>query len=76
MQALFGASSTDLQAVEGVGESRARVIRDGLVRLAESAYTERISNPSLIHDHPEFHRRRTCQLGGGDVRAGAKHFAS
>ena len=43
LQALFGASSTDLQAVEGVGESRARVIRDGLVRLAESAYTERIS---------------------------------
>jgi diadenylate cyclase len=31
-----------LQAVEGVGESRARVIRDGLVRLAESAYTERL----------------------------------
>jgi len=43
LQALFGASSADLQAVEGVGESRARVIRDGLVRLAESAYTERIS---------------------------------
>jgi diadenylate cyclase len=39
LQALFGASATDLQAVEGVGESRARVIRDGLVRLAESAYT-------------------------------------
>ena len=43
LQALFGASTTDLQAVEGVGENRARVIRDGLVRLAESAYTERIS---------------------------------
>ena len=43
LQALFGASTTDLQAVDGVGESRARVIRDGLVRLAESAYTERIS---------------------------------
>jgi diadenylate cyclase len=42
LQALFGASTTDLQAVEGVGESRARVIRDGLVRLAESAYTERM----------------------------------
>ena len=43
LQALFGASSTELQSVDGVGESRARVIRDGLVRLAESAYTERLS---------------------------------
>jgi diadenylate cyclase len=43
LQALFGASTNDLQAVEGVGESRARVIRDGLVRLAESAYTERMA---------------------------------
>ncbi len=42
LQTLFGASITELQAVEGVGESRARVIRDGLVRLAESAYTERL----------------------------------
>ncbi len=42
LQALFGASSLELQAVEGVGESRARVIRDGLVRLAESAYVERL----------------------------------
>ena len=42
LQALFGASSLELQAVEGVGESRARVIRDGLVRLAESAYLERM----------------------------------
>ena len=39
LQALFGASTADLQTVEGVGEGRARVIRDGLVRLAESAYT-------------------------------------
>lgn len=42
LQTLFGASITDLQGVDGVGESRARVIRDGLVRLAESAYTERM----------------------------------
>ena len=42
LQTLFGASTADLQAVDGVGESRARVIRDGLVRLAESAYTERM----------------------------------
>nr|WP_239579266.1 DNA integrity scanning diadenylate cyclase DisA [Microlunatus panaciterrae] len=42
LQALFGASSAELQEVDGVGESRARIIRDGLVRLAESAYTERL----------------------------------
>lgn len=42
LQALFAASSAELQAVDGVGEGRARVIRDGLVRLAESAYTERL----------------------------------
>ena len=42
LQALFGASISDLQAVDGVGESRARVIRDGLLRLSESAYTERM----------------------------------
>ena len=40
LQGLFGASSSDLQEVDGVGEHRARVIRDGLVRLAESAYSE------------------------------------
>ncbi len=40
LQALFAASRSDLQEVEGVGEHRARVIRDGLVRLAESAYVD------------------------------------
>lgn len=38
LQLLFGASTADLQAVEGVGEARARMIRDGLIRLAEAAY--------------------------------------
>lgn len=42
LQALFAASTADLLEVEGVGENRARVIRDGLVRLAESAYNERL----------------------------------
>jgi len=42
LQALFGASTTELQAVDGVGDSRARIIRDGLVRLAEAAYSDRI----------------------------------
>jgi diadenylate cyclase len=40
LQGLFGASAGELQEVDGVGEQRARTIRDGLVRLAESAYTE------------------------------------
>jgi diadenylate cyclase len=42
LQSLFSASAADLQTVEGVGEHRARIIRDGLVRLAESAYTDRL----------------------------------
>jgi diadenylate cyclase len=40
LQALFAASRADLQEVEGVGEQRARAIRDGLVRVAESAYSD------------------------------------
>jgi diadenylate cyclase len=31
----------DLQGVEGVGESRARSVREGLSRLAESSILER-----------------------------------
>ncbi len=42
LQALFGASIAELQDVEGVGESRARVIRDGLLRLADAAYGDRL----------------------------------
>ena len=42
LQALFAASASELQQVEGVGEGRARIIRDGLVRLAEAAYTEQM----------------------------------
>jgi diadenylate cyclase len=40
LQGLFAASAMDLQEVEGVGESRARTIREGLVRLADAAYSE------------------------------------
>ena len=42
LQALFGATSAELQTVEGVGESRARTIRDGLLRLADAAYDARV----------------------------------
>nr|WP_156611061.1 DNA integrity scanning diadenylate cyclase DisA [Auraticoccus cholistanensis] len=42
LQALFSASKAELQEVEGVGEQRARMIRDGLIRVAEAAYTERL----------------------------------
>jgi diadenylate cyclase len=41
LQALLGASVEDLQQVEGIGENRARYIREGLSRLAESSLLER-----------------------------------
>jgi diadenylate cyclase len=41
LQKLLAASIDDLQAVEGVGETRARSIREGLSRLAESSILER-----------------------------------
>jgi diadenylate cyclase len=42
LQALFGASIAELQEVDGVGEGRARAIRDGLLRLADAAYSDRL----------------------------------
>lgn len=39
LQALFAASTAELREVEGVGDQRARAIREGLLRLAESALT-------------------------------------
>lgn len=41
LQRLLSASVDDLQAVEGVGEARARTVREGLSRLAESSILER-----------------------------------
>jgi diadenylate cyclase len=41
LQKLLAASIDDLQAVDGVGESRARNVREGLSRLAESSILER-----------------------------------
>ena len=41
LQKLLAASVEDLLAVEGVGESRARSVREGLSRLAESSILER-----------------------------------
>ena len=41
LQKLLAASVADLQAVEGVGETRARTVREGLSRLAESSILER-----------------------------------
>lgn len=41
LQHLLGASIDDLMAVEGVGEQRARAVREGLSRLAESSILER-----------------------------------
>ena len=41
LQKLLAASVDDLQAVEGVGELRARSVREALSRLAESSILER-----------------------------------
>ncbi|WP_245857895.1 DNA integrity scanning diadenylate cyclase DisA [Mumia flava] len=41
LQKLLAASTEDLQAVDGVGELRARSVREGLSRLAESSILER-----------------------------------
>ena len=41
LQKLLSAGIDDLQAVEGVGELRARSVREGLSRLAESTILER-----------------------------------
>ena len=41
LQQLLSAGIDDLQAVDGVGELRARSVREGLSRLAESSITER-----------------------------------
>jgi diadenylate cyclase len=41
LQALLAATAVDLQEVEGIGEARARVVREGLSRLAEASITDR-----------------------------------
>lgn len=41
LQKLLAAGIDDLQAVEGIGELRARTVREGLSRLAESSILER-----------------------------------
>ena len=41
LQKLLAAGLEDLQAVDGVGEGRARAVREGLSRLAESSILER-----------------------------------
>ena len=41
LQKLLAANLEDLMAVDGVGESRARAVREGLSRLAESSILER-----------------------------------
>ncbi len=41
LQKLLSAGSEDFESVEGVGELRARSVREGLTRLAESTITER-----------------------------------
>jgi diadenylate cyclase len=43
LQKLLAASAEDLQAVDGVGESRARAVREGISRLAEVSIIERFN---------------------------------
>ncbi len=39
LQELFGASVAELQTLEGIGATRARLIRDALLRITEAAYS-------------------------------------
>jgi len=41
LQKLLGATTDDLQRVEGIGEGRARTIQEGLARIADTALLER-----------------------------------
>lgn len=41
LQAVLAATAADLQSVEGIGEARARTIREGLARLVETALADR-----------------------------------
>ena len=41
LQALLAASADDLQSVDGVGDVRARLVREGLSRLAEASIADR-----------------------------------
>ncbi len=43
LQKIMRASETDLVQVEGVGDARARAIKDGLARIAESSIFDRYS---------------------------------
>jgi diadenylate cyclase len=45
LQGLLAATAADLQLVDGVGEARARVVREGLSRLAESSIVDRYGAP-------------------------------
>lgn len=44
LQALLGATTADLLEIDGVGEGRARMVRDGLLRLAEAAYADHVDD--------------------------------
>ncbi|HEY0637217.1 MAG TPA: DNA integrity scanning diadenylate cyclase DisA [Pseudonocardiaceae bacterium] len=41
LQALLAATADDLRSVDGIGDSRARVVREGLSRLAETSIVDR-----------------------------------
>ena len=43
LQKLLAASVEDLQVVDGIGENRARAVREGISRLAEVSIIDRFS---------------------------------
>lgn len=42
LQALLGATTAELLEVEGIGDGRARVVREGMARIADAANAERL----------------------------------
>lgn len=47
LQGVLSSTAADLQEVEGVGDARARVIREGLSRLIESTLTDRFTTVGI-----------------------------
>jgi diadenylate cyclase len=47
LQGVLSSTATDLQEVEGVGDARARVIREGLSRLIETTLTDRFTTVGI-----------------------------
>ncbi len=75
LQAVLGATSAELQEIDGVGQRRARTLRDGLSRLAEVSLSERYRCPergARVADHGSARRGQCpCVEGGRGSGCGA-----